>query len=108
VGLARGLRRTGWSANFMSYDSKKSVCYQEKYIVGGLLVRTDWEVVGGARVTPGRRWESHRTEATETLTEYPSPKSLILRAESRHRCLTKLQVSALAQPSHAHLKMAAT
>ncbi len=25
---------------------------QEKYILGELLVRTDWEVVGGAIVTP--------------------------------------------------------
>ncbi len=52
VGLARGLRRTRWSVNFMSYDSSKWVCCQEKYILGELLVRTDWEVVEGARVTP--------------------------------------------------------
>ena len=36
----------------MSYDSTKWGCCQEKYILGELLVRTDWEVVGGARVTP--------------------------------------------------------
>ena len=36
----------------MSYDSTKWVYCQEKYILGELLVRTDWEVVGGARVTP--------------------------------------------------------
>ncbi len=35
----------------MSYDSTKRACCQEKYIVGELLVRTDWEVVGGAGVT---------------------------------------------------------
>ena len=51
AGFARRLRRTGWGANFMSYDSTKWGCYQEKYVVGGLLVRTDWQVVGGARVT---------------------------------------------------------
>ena len=51
AGFARSLRRTGWSANFMSYDSTKWACCQEKYIVGRLLVRTDWQVVGGARVT---------------------------------------------------------
>ncbi len=49
--FARSLRRTGWGANFMSYDSTKWACCQEKYIVGELLVRTDWQVVGGARVT---------------------------------------------------------
>jgi hypothetical protein len=48
--FARSLRRTGWGANFMSYDSTKWACCQEKYIVGELLVRTDWQVVGGARV----------------------------------------------------------
>ncbi len=35
----------------MSYDCTKFACCQEKYIVDELLVRTDWEVVGGARVT---------------------------------------------------------
>jgi hypothetical protein len=35
----------------MIHDSAKPVHYQEKYIDGGLLVRTDSEVVGGARVT---------------------------------------------------------
>jgi hypothetical protein len=49
--FARRLQRTGWDANFMSYDSLKWACCQEKYIVGELLVRTDWQVVGGARVT---------------------------------------------------------
>src|SRR6266851_3917887 len=51
AGFARRLRRTGWGANFMSYDSTEWACCQEKYILGELLVRTDWEVVGGARVT---------------------------------------------------------
>jgi len=50
--FARRLQRTGWGANFMSYDSMKWVCCQEKYILGELLVRTDWQVVGGTRVTP--------------------------------------------------------
>jgi hypothetical protein len=36
----------------MSYDSAKPACCQEKYIVGKLFVRTDRQVVGGARVTP--------------------------------------------------------
>ncbi len=36
----------------MSYDSTRWVCCQEKYILGELLVRTDWELVGRARVTP--------------------------------------------------------
>ena len=36
----------------MSYDSTKLACCQEEYILGELLVRTDWEVVGRARVTP--------------------------------------------------------
>jgi len=35
----------------MSYDCTKWVYCQVKYIVAELLVRTDWEVVGGARVT---------------------------------------------------------
>jgi hypothetical protein len=48
----RRLRRSGWGANFMSYDSTKWVYCQEKYILGELPVRTDWQVVGGARVTP--------------------------------------------------------
>src|SRR5713226_10002545 len=61
AGLGRRLRRTGWSANFMSYDSTKLVCCQEKYILGELLVRTDWEVVGGARVTPCRVTSRRRT-----------------------------------------------
>src|SRR5712664_3767046 len=57
AGFARGLQRTGWSANFMSYHSTRLVYCQykivkRKYILGELLVRTDWEVVGGARVTP--------------------------------------------------------
>jgi hypothetical protein len=51
AGFARRLRRLGWGADFMSYDSTKTVCCQEKYIVGELLVRTDWEVIGRARVT---------------------------------------------------------
>ena len=51
AGFARRLRRTGWGANFMSYDSTEWACCQEQYILGELLVRTDWEVVGGARVT---------------------------------------------------------
>jgi hypothetical protein len=51
AGFARRLRRTGWGANFMSYDSTEWACCQEKYIRRELLVRTDWEVVGGARVT---------------------------------------------------------
>jgi len=51
AGFARRLRRTGWRANFISYDSTKWACCQDKYILGELLVRTDWEVVGGARVT---------------------------------------------------------
>ncbi len=50
--FGRRLRRTGWSANFMSHDSTKLAYCQEEYILGELLVRTDWEVVGGARVTP--------------------------------------------------------
>jgi hypothetical protein len=50
-GFARRLRRTGWSASFMSHDSTKWACCQEKYIEGELLVRTDWELVGRARVT---------------------------------------------------------
>src|SRR6266436_9267902 len=48
---ARRLRRTGWSANFMSYDSATLTCCQEKYIVGELLVRKDSQIVEGARVT---------------------------------------------------------
>ena len=55
AGFARRLQRTGGSANFMSYDSTKRVCCQEKYIVGELLVRTNWEVVGRTRVTESRR-----------------------------------------------------
>ncbi len=51
AGLARRLRRRGWGANFMSYDSTKRACCQDKYILGELLVRTDWQVIGGARVT---------------------------------------------------------
>ncbi len=51
TGFARRSRRTGWGAHFISYDSAKLACCQEKYILGELLVRTDWEVVGGARVT---------------------------------------------------------
>ena len=51
TGFARRLRRTGWSAKSMSYGSAKRACCQEKYILGELLVRTDWQVVGGARVT---------------------------------------------------------
>src|SRR5713226_4179245 len=50
AGFARRLRRAGCGANFMSYDSTKWGCCQEKYILGELLVRTDWQVVGGARV----------------------------------------------------------
>ena len=50
AGFAKGLRRAGWSADFMSYDCTKTVCCQEKYILGELLVRTDLEVVGRARV----------------------------------------------------------
>jgi hypothetical protein len=50
AGFAMGLRWAGRDANFMSYDCMKTVCCQDKYIVGELLVRTDWEVVGGARV----------------------------------------------------------
>ncbi len=50
TGFARRLRRTGWSAKSMSYGSAKQACCQEKYILGELLVRTDWQVVGGARV----------------------------------------------------------
>src|SRR4029077_1743631 len=52
AGFARRLRRTGWSTSFMRYNRKKLVYCQEKYILGELLVRTDWEVVGGAGVTP--------------------------------------------------------
>jgi hypothetical protein len=52
AGFARRLRPAGGSADFMSYSSTKLACYQEKYIVSELLVRTDWEVIGGARVTP--------------------------------------------------------
>ena len=51
AGFARRLRRTGWRANFISYDSTKWACCQDKYILGELLVRTDWQVIGGARVT---------------------------------------------------------
>src|SRR5713226_8222280 len=51
AGFARRTRRTGWDARFMRYDSTKLVCCQEKYILGELLVRANWEVVGGARVT---------------------------------------------------------
>ena len=51
AGFASRLRRTGWGANFMSYDSTEWACCQEKYILGELLVRTDWQVIGGARVT---------------------------------------------------------
>src|SRR6266478_3879702 len=31
--------------------ARNRVYCQEKYIVGELLVRTDWQVIGGARVT---------------------------------------------------------
>jgi hypothetical protein len=48
---SRGLRQTGWGGNFMSYGRAKLGNCQEKYIVGELLDRTNWEVVGGARVT---------------------------------------------------------
>ena len=51
AGSSRRLRRAGWGADFMSYYCTKAACCQEKYMVGELLVRTDWEVVGGARVT---------------------------------------------------------
>src|SRR5260370_646760 len=54
AGFARRSRRTGWGANFMSYDSTKWRCCQEKYILGELLVRTDWQVIVGARVTEDR------------------------------------------------------
>jgi len=36
----------------MSYGSLELLDCQEKYILGELLVRTDWQVDGGARVTP--------------------------------------------------------
>jgi hypothetical protein len=36
----------------MSYDCTKWGCCQETYIVGELVVRTDWQVIGGARVMP--------------------------------------------------------
>ncbi len=52
AGFARRLRRTGWGANFMSDDSTKWACCQELYILGEFLVRTDWQAVGRARVTP--------------------------------------------------------
>jgi hypothetical protein len=39
----------------MSYDSTKWGCCQEKYILGELLVRTDWQVIGGAGVMPAKR-----------------------------------------------------
>jgi len=51
AGFARELQRRGWGANFMSYDSTEWACCQDKYILGELLVRTDWQVIGGARVT---------------------------------------------------------
>ena len=51
AGFARGSRRAGWAASFMSHDSTKLVCCQEKYIDVEYLVRKDWEVVGRARVT---------------------------------------------------------
>src|SRR5712692_6925915 len=51
AGFARSLRRTSRGANFMSYDSTEQAYCQEKYILGELLVRTDWQVIGGARVT---------------------------------------------------------
>jgi len=51
AGFVRRLRRTNWGANFMTYGRAKRVYCQEKYILGELLVRTDWQVVGGARVT---------------------------------------------------------
>jgi len=50
-GASRGLLRTGWGVNFISYDSAKWPCCQVQYIVSELLVRTDWELVGGAGVT---------------------------------------------------------
>ncbi len=34
----------------MSYDCMETVCCQEKYIEGELLVRTDWELIGRARL----------------------------------------------------------
>ena len=49
--FAMGLRWVGRDANFMSYDCTKTVCCQEKYILGELLVRTNWEVIGKARFT---------------------------------------------------------
>ena len=51
AGFARRLQRTGWNANFMSYVSTKWAGCQDQYILGELFVRTDWEVVVGARVT---------------------------------------------------------
>ena len=42
----------------MSYDCTKTVCCQEKYILGELLVRMNWEVIGKARFTEVR----HSTE----------------------------------------------
>src|SRR5258708_17329036 len=54
AGFARRSRRTGWGANFMSYDSTKWRCCQEKYILGELLVRTDWQVIVGAGGTEDR------------------------------------------------------
>ena len=53
-GFAGGLLRTGWGVNFISYDSAKWPCCQVQYIVSELLVRTDWQVIVGARVTEDR------------------------------------------------------
>ena len=42
---------SGWGADFMSYNSTLRLCCQYKYIDIGLFVRTDWQLIGVARVT---------------------------------------------------------
>jgi hypothetical protein len=50
-GLRKKVAASRLRRQFMSYHCTKMVCCQEKYIVGELLVRTDWEPTGNAWVT---------------------------------------------------------
>ncbi len=54
----------------MSYDSTKRACCQEKYIVGGLLVRTDWQVVGRARVTQRYKQAANKSWSLTDCTSF--------------------------------------
>src|SRR5260370_16573850 len=49
AGFARRLRRTGWRANFMCYDSTKWAFCQHKYILCKLLFLTNCQALRRAR-----------------------------------------------------------